>query len=52
MVRFEKALAEVGASGDIPEIVDNMAVNISKNYFNPVARTEVDFPAVAVNGLK
>jgi hypothetical protein len=29
-----------------------VAVNIFTNYFNHVARTEVDFPAVPVNGLK
>jgi len=52
----DKALADVKAAGysdgDIAEIVANVAVNIFTNYFNHVARTEVDFPAVPVNGLK
>jgi len=34
--------------GDIAEIVANVAVNIFTNYFNHVARTEVDFPRVSV----
>ena len=34
--------------GEIAEIVANVAVNIFTNYFNHVARTEVDFPKVAV----
>ena len=51
----DKAIAEVKAAGysdgDIAEIVANVAVNIFTNYFNHVARTEVDFPVVPVNGL-
>ena len=35
--------------GDIAEMVANVAVNIFTNYFNHVARTAVDFPAVDVN---
>jgi uncharacterized peroxidase-related enzyme len=31
--------------GEIGEIVANVALNIFTNYFNHVARTEVDFPA-------
>lgn len=35
--------------GDIAELVANVAVNIFTNYFNHVARTDVDFPHVDVN---
>jgi len=52
----DRALAAVKAAGytdgDIAEIVANVAVNIFTNYFNHVARTDVDFPVVPVNGLK
>ena len=34
--------------GEITEIVANVAVNIFTNYFNLVARTEVDFPRVSL----
>ncbi|MFN7937651.1 MAG: carboxymuconolactone decarboxylase family protein [Bryobacteraceae bacterium] len=48
----DEAIAEVKAAGfsdgDIAEIVANVAINIFTNYFNHVARTEVDFPRVAV----
>jgi uncharacterized peroxidase-related enzyme len=36
------------SDGDIAEIVANVVVNIFTNYFNHVARTEVDFPVVSV----
>ena len=46
------AVAQVKAAGfsdgDIAELVANVAVNIFTNYFNHVARTDVDFPHVAV----
>jgi uncharacterized peroxidase-related enzyme len=46
-------VAEVKAAGfsdgDIAEIVANVAVNIFTNYFNHVARTDVDFPRVSVS---
>lgn len=48
----DQALAYVKAAGfsngDVAEIVANVAVNIFTNYFNHVARTDVDFPRVAV----
>jgi uncharacterized peroxidase-related enzyme len=48
----DQAIAQVKAAGysdgDIAEIVANVAVNIFTNYFNHVARTEVDFPEVPV----
>jgi uncharacterized peroxidase-related enzyme len=48
----DEAVAYVKAAGfsdgDIAEIVANVAVNILTNYFNHVARTDVDFPRVAV----
>ncbi|MER6434425.1 carboxymuconolactone decarboxylase family protein [Streptomyces sp900105245] len=36
------------SDGEIGEIVANIALNIFTNYFNSVARTEIDFPAVAL----
>lgn len=48
----DQAVAQVKAAGfsdgDIAEIVANVAINIFTNYFNHVARTDVDFPRVAV----
>jgi uncharacterized peroxidase-related enzyme len=48
----DEAIAQVKAAGfsegDIAEIVANVAINIFTNYFNHVARTDVDFPRVAV----
>jgi uncharacterized peroxidase-related enzyme len=48
----DEALAQVKAAGfsdgDIAEIVANVGLNIFTNYFNHVARTEVDFPVVHV----
>jgi uncharacterized peroxidase-related enzyme len=41
------ALHQAGyTDGEIGEIVANVALNIFTNYFNHVAGTEVDFPAV------
>ena len=34
--------------GEIAELIANVAINLFTNYFNHVARTEVDFPAVGV----
>ena len=34
------------SDGEIAEIVANVAVNLFSNYFNHVARTDVDFPSV------
>ena len=40
-----QALRKVGfTDGQIVEIVANIALNIFSNYFNSVAKTEVDFP--------
>ncbi len=36
------------SDGEIAELVANVAVNIFTNYFNHVARTDVDFPRVTV----
>jgi uncharacterized peroxidase-related enzyme len=48
----DAALANARAAGytdgEITEIVANVAVNIFTNYFNLVARTEVDFPRVSL----
>ena len=37
------------SDGEITEIVANVAINIFTNYFNHVARTDVDFPNVGVS---
>ena len=34
------------ADGEVVEIVANVALNIFTNYFNHIAKTEVDFPEV------
>ena len=48
----DQALTRVKAAGysdgDLAEIVANVAINIFTNYFNLLARTEVDFPFVPV----
>jgi len=49
----DAALASVREAGyndgEITEIVANVAINIFTNYFNHVARTDVDFPLVPVS---
>ena len=41
------AIKEAGVSeGEIGEIVAYVALNILTNYFNTVAKTEIDFPVV------
>ena len=46
----DQAVAQVKAAGftegDIAEMVAHVAMNIFTNYFNHVARTDVDFPRV------
>ena len=48
----DAALADVRAAGytdgEVAEIVANVAINIFTNYFNHVARTDLDFPRVSV----
>ena len=48
----DEALAQVKGAGytdgEITEIVANVAINIFTNYFNHVARTDLDFPRVTV----
>ena len=48
----DQAMADVRAAGyadgELAEIVANVAINIFTNYFNHVARTDVDFPRVSV----
>lgn len=40
---------EAGFSdGEIGEIVANVALNIFTNYFNQIARTDIDFPTVQI----
>lgn len=36
------------AEGEIAEIIANVALNIFTNYFNEVAKTEIDFPRVQI----
>ena len=49
----DQALAGVKAAGftdgEVAEVVANVALNIFTNYFNHVARTDVDFPNVGVS---
>ena len=49
----DQALADVKAAGftdgEVTEVVANVAINIFTNYFNHVARTDVDFPNVGVS---
>ena len=46
---FQNLRAAGYTEGEIAEIVANVAINIFTNYFNLVARTEVDFPRVALS---
>ncbi|HWP44842.1 MAG TPA: carboxymuconolactone decarboxylase family protein [Blastocatellia bacterium] len=42
-----QAVKDAGFSdGEIGEIIANVALNIFTNYFNEIARTEIDFPKV------
>jgi uncharacterized peroxidase-related enzyme len=42
-----QAVKDAGFSdGDIGEIVANVALNIFTNYFNEIAKTDIDFPKV------
>jgi len=49
----DQTVADVKAAGftdgEITEIVANVAINIFTNYFNHVARTDVDFPKVEIS---
>ncbi len=49
----DQALTDVNAAGftdgEVTEVVANVAINIFTNYFNHVARTDVDFPNVGVS---
>lgn len=40
------------ADGEIAEIIANVALNIFTNYFNHIAQTDVDFPAVKAAGAR
>ena len=47
-----QALKDVGFSeGEIGEIIANVALNIFTNYFNVIAKTEIDFPKVEIGVL-
>ena len=44
-----QAVKDAGyGEGEIAEIIANVALNIFTNYFNHIARTEVDFPRIAL----
>lgn len=44
-----QAVKDAGFSeGEIGEIIANVALNIFTNYFNEIAKTEIDFPKVQV----
>ena len=44
-----QAVKDAGyGEGEIAEIIANVALNIFTNYFNHIARTEVDFPLIAL----
>ncbi len=45
-----QSLRQAGYSdGEIVEIIAHVALNIYANYFNMVAKTEIDFPKVALD---
>ncbi|MFI2378261.1 carboxymuconolactone decarboxylase family protein [Streptomyces sp. NPDC018964] len=45
---LEEVRAAGYGDGEIGEIVANVALNVFTNYFNSVARTDIDFPVVAL----
>ena len=48
-----QAVKDAGfTDGEVAEIVANTALNIFTNYFNEIAKTEIDFPKVNVAGGK
>jgi alkylhydroperoxidase family enzyme len=46
---FQSVRAAGFSEGEIAEIVAQVALNIFTNYFNNVAKTEIDFPLVEVS---
>jgi AhpD family alkylhydroperoxidase len=47
-----RAARDAGLSqGEVAEVVAHVALNVFTNYFNSLARTEVDFPAVRAPAL-
>ncbi len=46
------SLREAGfGDGEIVEIIAHIALNLFTNYFNHIAGTEIDFPAVTTEGI-
>jgi uncharacterized peroxidase-related enzyme len=46
------AVKDAGFSdGEVGEIVANVALNIFTNYFNEIARTDIDFPKVRLGAI-
>ena len=39
------------SEGEIAEIIANVAINIFTNYFNTIAKTDIDFPKVEIGAL-
>lgn len=50
-VELRTLIAAGWNEGEVAEIVANTALNIFTNYFNHVARTEIDFPVVTPGEL-
>jgi uncharacterized peroxidase-related enzyme len=46
---FEAVRAAGFTEGEVGEIVAHVAINVFTNYFNNVARTDIDFPRVSVS---
>lgn len=47
-----QALKDAGFSeGEIGEIIANVALNIFTNYFNVIAKTDIDFPKVEIGAF-
>ena len=46
---FQAVRAAGFTEGEVGEIVAHVAINVFTNYFNNVARTEIDFPKVDVS---
>jgi uncharacterized peroxidase-related enzyme len=47
-----QAVKDAGFSdGEVGEIVANVALNIFTNYFNEIARTDIDFPKVRLGAI-
>ncbi len=48
---FQAVQAAGFSEGEVGEIVAHVAINVFTNYFNNVAKTEIDFPRVNVSSV-